>query len=217
MFFYVYFKVYLREKFYWKYREYNTNFFIKAPKVAVGAAGVSASWGGYSASAGLGGEAGGAKGGLYAAADSPHGKAAAGLGGSVGGSAQGGLFAGADYSQDKAATAEIGGYVDKSAKVGVVAEDSQNKIFTPEVGGVVGGAVKGSVDTPVNSESSAGSSSSASAGLGGGIYVTKGVYATKVVNPQPGFFDRVFNVSWTFLPKIENVLFLFTIISVFNL
>lgn len=50
---------------------------------------VGASWGGYSASAGLGGIVsgiGGAKGGLHASAATPDGHvAAAGLGGSAGG------------------------------------------------------------------------------------------------------------------------------------
>lgn len=46
---------------------------------------VSASFGGYSAKAGLGGTASGPAGGLYAGAESPHGSAGAGLGGTVAG------------------------------------------------------------------------------------------------------------------------------------
>uniref|UniRef100_A0A1B6EDK8 Uncharacterized protein n=1 Tax=Clastoptera arizonana TaxID=38151 RepID=A0A1B6EDK8_9HEMI len=55
----------------------------EVPAVAVGGTGVSASWGGYSAKAGLGGNTG-VGGGLYASANSPHGNAAAGLNGEVG-------------------------------------------------------------------------------------------------------------------------------------
>lgn len=68
-----------------------------------GSQGVSASFGGYSAKAGLGG---GPSGGvLYAAADSPQGSAGAGLGGGAGG---GGLHAAAD-SPHGSAGAGLGG------------------------------------------------------------------------------------------------------------
>lgn len=175
------------------------------PKLAVGAGGVSASWGGYSASAGLGGEAvGSTKGGLFAAADSPYGKAAAGLGGSVGESVQGGLFAGAKYSQGNAAIADVGGYVDKSVRGGVAAEVPQSNVAIPKVSVVTGDAVKGGSDTTVNSGSSVGLSSSAGAGLGGGIYVTKGIHTTKVVQTQPGFFDRVFNIPISVLQAVNT-------------
>lgn len=178
------------------------------PNVAVGAGGVSASWGGYSASAGLGGDVGNTRGGLYAAADSPHGRAAAGLGGSVGGSAQGGLYAGAEYPQDNAAAAEIGGYVDESFRGGVASpvEASQNNVAAPEVQGTVGGTVKGGFDTTANTRSSAGSSASADAGLGGSVYLTKGIQGTKVIQTQPGFLDRVFNIPISVLQAVNSYL-----------
>ncbi|XP_073999846.1 uncharacterized protein isoform X4 [Rhodnius prolixus] len=53
--------------------------------VAVGNLGASASWGGYSASAGLGGSADG--GGLFAGASAPAGSASAGIGGGTSASA----------------------------------------------------------------------------------------------------------------------------------
>ncbi|XP_046673141.1 uncharacterized protein LOC124362566 [Homalodisca vitripennis] len=73
---------------------------------------VSASFGGYSAKAGLGGS--GSTGGLFAAADSPHGSASAGLGGS---GTTGGLFANAD-SPHGSASAGLGGSVASSSATG---------------------------------------------------------------------------------------------------
>lgn len=178
------------------------------PKVALGAGGVSASWGGYSASAGLGGDVGNTRGGLYAAADSPHGRAAAGLGGSVGESAQGGLYAGAELPQDAAAAAGVSGYIDDSIKGGVASsvEASQNNVAAAEIEGAAGGTVKAGFDTAANAGSSAGSSASAGAGLGGGVYVTKGIQGTKVVQTQPGLFDRVFNIPISVLQAVNGYL-----------
>nr|CAD7456773.1 unnamed protein product [Timema tahoe] len=81
--------------------------------VSFGAGGVSASFGGYRASAGLGGLAGGggAAGGLHAEAGTPGGPSArAGLGGAAGSGAGGGLYSQAEVGGGgPAAAAGLGG------------------------------------------------------------------------------------------------------------
>ncbi|KAL4713177.1 hypothetical protein ACJJTC_018822 [Scirpophaga incertulas] len=105
-------------------------------------------FGGYHAAVGLGGllgQTGGAGGGLFAEAGTPHGQAAkAGLGGNVGsnGAAAGGLYAGATAGGNvKASTGLAGGVTaEKSAGTGFAAAQAGNKYASAGLGGESSGA-----------------------------------------------------------------------------
>ncbi|XP_073955768.1 uncharacterized protein isoform X2 [Choristoneura fumiferana] len=107
---------------------------------------VGVNFGGYHAAAGLGGllsGAGGAGGGLFAEAGTPHGQAArAGLGGATsgGGGSAGGLYAGATAGGNVGAAAGLAGGVDaeRSAGVGYAASSAGNHHASAGLGGEAG-------------------------------------------------------------------------------
>ncbi|KAJ9597740.1 hypothetical protein L9F63_011348, partial [Diploptera punctata] len=110
------------------------------PKIDLQNGEVSASFGGYSASAGLGGVlSGGPAGGLHAEAGTPDGtRASAGLGGSVADGPVGGLHAEAGTSGGAGASAGLGGKVGTGGYAGADSSASSsgsavgNRVYVPQ-------------------------------------------------------------------------------------